>query len=169
MRASYVATVLGTAIITSLTFAYPTAALTGAGRSHVTAVVSTQASSVRVWVNTASRVYHCPGSRYYGATKRGRYLNEQAARDEGYRAAGGRSCSALMSGGRNDAASQAVGLSAARPTGSSSSVNVWVNTRSGVYHCPGTRYYGATKSGRYMSEGVARGSAYRPAYGRSCG
>ena len=26
---------------------------------------------------------------------------------------------------------------------------VWVNTRSGVYHCPGTRDYGTTPSGHY--------------------
>jgi len=45
---------------------------------------------------------------------------------------------------------------------------VWVNTKSGVYHCPGTRWYGATKNGEYTSETQARAAGDRPAYGRSC-
>jgi hypothetical protein len=45
---------------------------------------------------------------------------------------------------------------------------VWVNTKSGVYHCPGTRWYGATKSGEYATERDARAAGDRPAYGRSC-
>ena len=46
--------------------------------------------------------------------------------------------------------------------------NVWVNTKSGVYHCPGTRWYGATKNGEYMTESQARAAGDRPAYGRAC-
>jgi hypothetical protein len=49
------------------------------------------------------------------------------------------------------------------------STKVWVNTKSGVYHCPGTRWYGATKSGQYMTESEARAAGDRPAYGRTCG
>lgn len=49
-----------------------------------------------------------------------------------------------------------------------SGAKVWVNTKSGVYHCPGSRWYGATKSGEYMSESQARAAGDRPAYGRSC-
>lgn len=45
---------------------------------------------------------------------------------------------------------------------------VWVNTNSGVYHCPGGQYYGATKRGKYMSESGAVSSGYRAAYGRAC-
>jgi hypothetical protein len=45
---------------------------------------------------------------------------------------------------------------------------VWVNTKSGVYHCPGTRWYGATKSGEYVTESQARAAGDRPAYGRAC-
>jgi hypothetical protein len=47
-------------------------------------------------------------------------------------------------------------------------VKVWVNTRSGVYHCPGTRWYGNTKSGEYMTQKEAQEKGYRPAYGKVC-
>lgn len=48
-------------------------------------------------------------------------------------------------------------------------VRVWVNTKSGVYHCPGSRWYGKTKQGKYMGECAAQKEGYRPAYGRTCG
>jgi hypothetical protein len=47
-------------------------------------------------------------------------------------------------------------------------VKVWVNTASGVYHCPGTRWYGNTKHGEYMSQKDAIGKGNRPAYGKYC-
>ena len=51
----------------------------------------------------------------------------------------------------------------------SAKVKVWVNTNSGVYHCPGTRWYGNTKSGRFMTQREAQSKGYRPAYGAVCG
>jgi len=47
-------------------------------------------------------------------------------------------------------------------------VKVWVNTNSGVYHCPGTRWYGNTKVGEYMTQKEAQEKGYRPAYGKFC-
>ncbi len=40
---------------------------------------------------------------------------------------------------------------------------VWVNARSGVYHLPGTRWYGATKQGEYMSEAQALAQGFHAA------
>ena len=53
-------------------------------------------------------------------------------------------------------------------TAGNPSVKVWVNTASGVYHCPGTRWYGNTKRGEYMTQKEAQKKGNRPAYGRIC-
>ena len=45
------------------------------------------AGSGMVWVNTATKVYHKEGDRYYGKTKQGKYMSESDAIREGNRAA----------------------------------------------------------------------------------
>ena len=48
--------------------------------------------SIRVWVNTNSHVYHCPGTRWYGNTKEGEYMMQKEAQDKGNRPAYGKYC-----------------------------------------------------------------------------
>lgn len=48
----------------------------------------------------------------------------------------------------------------------STSGQVWVNTKSGVYWKPGTAYYGKTKQGEYLTESDARAKGYRAAKGQ---
>jgi hypothetical protein len=52
--------------------------------------------------------------------------------------------------------------------GGNPDVKVWVNTNSHVYHCPGTRWYGKTKQGEYMTQKQAQDKGNRPAYGKVC-
>ena len=47
---------------------------------------------VRVWVNTKSGVYHCPGTRWFGNTRAGEYMTQKEAQSEGYHAANGEPC-----------------------------------------------------------------------------
>ena len=52
-------------------------------------------SDVTVWANTSSSVYHCPGTRWYGTTRNGKYMTQEQAEDHGYRPAAGKRCDAL--------------------------------------------------------------------------
>ncbi len=51
---------------------------------------------------------------------------------------------------------------------SASDVIVWVNTKSGVYHCPDTPWYGKTKHGEYIAESEALEDGYHAAGGKAC-
>lgn len=54
------------------------------------------------------------------------------------------------------------------PRSSSGPGQVWVNTRSKVYHCQGDRYYGKTAQGEYMTEVAAKAAGDRPSRGKAC-
>jgi hypothetical protein len=46
-----------------------------------------------VWVNMASKVYHCPGATFYGKTKDGKYMSESDAKAMGARPDHNKPCS----------------------------------------------------------------------------
>ena len=117
-----------------------------------------KALQTRVWVNHITRIYHCPGSDYYGKTRKGEFMEEAQARGYGFRALGRRSCPPV-----------ATPVRAPLPdTARATKRMVWVNTESGVYHCPNAADWGATRRGLYLSESDAAAGGHKPAAGRKC-
>ena len=58
-----------------------------ASKPAITQATPPASVTATVWVNTDSGIYHKPGSRYYGKTKKGKYMTETDARKAGYREA----------------------------------------------------------------------------------
>ena len=45
---------------------------------------------------------------------------------------------------------------------------VWVNSKSNTYHCSGSKFYGKTKVGEYMTEAEAKTKGAHADHGKAC-
>lgn len=72
----------------------PPASTAAPKASAATRAVTAGGGNGQVWVNSASKVYHCEGTKYYGTTKAGSYMTEAAAISAGNHADHGKACKA---------------------------------------------------------------------------
>jgi uncharacterized protein DUF3761 len=116
------------------------------------------------------------GTYYTGAKKQGACRGHKGVK-EWYGKPGGNETGAPAGAGASEAApasttnsssgsAQSASTKAPAPGGGPD--KVWLNTASNVYHCPGTRYYGTTKAGAYMTEAEAKAKGARPDHGKPC-
>lgn len=118
-----------------------------------------------VWANIQTGIYHCEGSQFYEATAEGQLALESEARGKGYRP----SNDILCGDGTVVPVENAFGeVSEAEELPQYQGPEVWVNTGSGVYHCPSSAYYRATDAGEMVSEREALAAGYLPSGGRAC-
>ncbi len=127
---------------------------------------------------TASVTATCKdGTSFSGASKKGACSGHKGVKTWGDAAAPAAApvAAAPVAVPAKTAATPAAPAKAAKPAAATTAPaagggagQVWVNSDSKVYHCSGTRYYGKTKTGSYMSEAAAKAQGNRPDHGKAC-
>ena len=119
------------------------------------------------------------GSYYSGTSKKGACKGHKGVK-EWYGAPANSGKAASATGGTSESAATPKSESAATPKSESTATSnrtpaagggagkVWLNTATNVYHCPGTKYYGTTKAGAYMTEAEVQAKGGRPDHGKPC-
>jgi hypothetical protein len=102
-------------------------------------------------------------------------INKSASSASGSSSSGSSSSSSSTSAATPTAAGKSTSSSsksapAATPAAGGGPGQVWVNTgsKSKVYHCQGSKWYGTTKQGKYMSTSDAQAAGYHAAKNEKC-
>src|ERR1700742_1271360 len=125
-----------------------------------TAMFLALALSAPVFAQTPTVTAICKdGTTFSGATRSGACRGHQGVQSWGDATAAPTTAAASQSPSAKPAAEQTSGGTPGQ---------VWVNSKSKVYHCPGDRDYGHTKQGAYMTEAAAKAEGDRPSRGKVC-
>ena len=117
------------------------------------------------------------GTYYTGATKQGACHGHKGIKDWYGSAATTPATAPAAAAAPTAGAAPAAGATppAAKPTtkptapaAGGAAGQVWLNTATNVYHCPGTQYYGKTKAGAYMTEAEAKAKGAHADHGKAC-
>lgn len=116
------------------------------------------------------------GSYFTGATKKGACRGHKGIKDwYGDTAAAPTKTPAAAAAPTPAAAAPSAPAPAPKTTANSTAPapgggagQVWLNTASNVYHCQGTKWYGKTKAGAYMTEAEAKAKGAHADHGKVC-
>ena len=134
------------ALIASPSFAAPTPAATPA-TGTVTAVCK-------------------DGTNFSGETRKGACKGHKGVQTWGSQAATTPQTKAAPAAAAPKTTSKAAPITT--PAAGGGAGKVWVNTKSNTYHCMGTKYYGKTKEGAYMTEAEAKAKGAHADHGKAC-
>ncbi|HTV84264.1 MAG TPA: hypothetical protein VME63_02595 [Dyella sp.] len=108
-----------------------------------------------------------------GACRGHKGVNKSASGSSAAGAASGSATAATAASGKSSTSSTASASKsapAAKPAAGGGPGQVWVNTgsKTKAYHCQGSKWYGTTKQGKYMSTSDAQAAGYHAAKGEKC-
>ena len=145
--------------------------------ASTTLIHGTASAQAKPAAGTALTAVCNDGTNWSGASRQGACSGHKGVKTWGGSAASANSTPASKSAtsGATDVKPAGPGAAnAASPSpkqqasGAGQKGQVWVNTATNVYHCPGDRFYGKTKDGKFMSEADAKKAGAKPDHGNSC-